>query len=174
MWALDHLAVAFRNFSIVNFAQRGQFIFAQDHLLEAHCQDGTLDPDSLSTFQKLRVAKHRYRSGNVIHDALPLAQRAIDASRRILGVDLDSKFAEGPCLTDVAPSDNSTDAYIRLRELEREIVSVPVSCLSPDVLNVREDILRTVRDPHGYLWRAMYEPHALGEAMEELRSGYLC
>jgi hypothetical protein len=89
----------------------------------------------------------------------------------IFHLGIHTQFTSQPCEARIAAATSSTDAYIELREIERELVSIDPLSISPEAQKTRAEVLRTVRDPHNYLWRAMYAPGEFARSMAEVRAG---
>lgn len=169
MWALDHLAVAFRNAAIIDHARRGEFIFAYDELTSNYGRWGEATNDELHALKVLREAKHAYRKGGSIDNPKAALEGGLRAINTVLGIDMDCRIQTSPCFARISSSTRSTNAYAILREIEREIIS------HQSFGNARggketTDLMRLVRNPHGYLWKVMYEPTSIEHALEGVRA----
>lgn len=68
-WALDILAVSFRNFAILSLANQGEYIFSYYNLIEALLNRGYIGSSDQKNLSKLREYKSSYR--NRKFNALP-------------------------------------------------------------------------------------------------------
>jgi hypothetical protein len=168
MWALDHLSVSFRNAAIIDHARRGEFVFSQDELVSNYQKWGEATSDDLDALRNLRRAKRAYRDGQYIKNAKEALDAGLRAVNNLLDIGFGAEFKAGTCLAEFNKSPDSTDAYVNLRKIEREIISYKNGNLNTVDENKRA-LLRTVRNPHGYLWRLMYEPNEIERALEKLR-----
>ena len=128
--------------------------------------------DDLGALKNLRQAKRSYRDGLYIQNAKESLDAGLRAVNNLLGIGFSSDFKTQTCFAEFANSPDSTDAYVNLRKIEREILSYS-NRNSPVVDDNKSALLRTVRNPHGYLWRLMYQPTDIERALEKLRE-YSC
>jgi hypothetical protein len=63
-WALDILAVGFRNFAILSLANQGEYIFSYHNIIEALFNRGYIDNSDQLILLNLREYKSKYRKRN--------------------------------------------------------------------------------------------------------------
>lgn len=169
MWALDHLSVAFRNAAIIDHARRGEFVFSQDGLIANYRKWGEASSDELEALRELRTAKRAYREGRSVHNARETVEKGILAVNNLLDLEIVPSFQSGVCYADLPGAESSTVAYVTLRKIERELISHGDLHRGQEADRVRNVLIRTVRNPHSYLWRIMYRPEAIERSLSRLR-----
>jgi hypothetical protein len=170
-WALDVLAVGFRNSAIMALANEGEYLFSSKAILDAFRRRGRINNDQARTLQELRFAKMRYRAGcagRVDKSAVVRAIRAVDAA---LSVELDFKTTLGD---DIASTrKNSTCAYAWMRTIEAELLTSSAQRIrDEEASNLRLQVMRNLTDPHAYLWKFMHDFSNIERDLEKIRSFY--
>jgi predicted nucleotidyltransferase len=66
-WALDTLAVAFRNAAILLLAKEGQYVFSMKSIVKELRARGRINREQAASLYSLRISKARYRSGLASH-----------------------------------------------------------------------------------------------------------
>ena len=171
MWALDHLAVAVRNLAIVDHARRGEFVFSHEQLVENYADWGEITPDELVALKRLREAKKAYRDGRAIADSESILTAAIKVTETLFRPEMDCHFLRPQsCLASAKVAPNSTEAYVNLREIERELVSASCRNSDQESARARQDLFRLIRDPHAYLWRMIHDSSRIARELEAFRA----
>lgn len=170
-WAMDVLAVAFRNSVILSLAHDGDFLFSMNSILRKLVERGRVGREQASALGQLRGYKAAYRSGIKIGAGIAQLQEMLRAVSGALAVDLQCGIAAHSAQFSSKNTINSTDAYSRMRMVEGELISIPESALRTQRLfDLHRSLLRVVRNPHGYLWSFMYPPAQLDQKLNELRA----
>lgn len=170
-WALDTLAVAFRNTAITLLARDGRYVFSMNSIVNELRTRGKINREQAASLHSLRTSKARYRSGFVSH----VGRHQLDGALRAVGtaLKLDFQVADTALPHIIYGHNKSSSAYARMRSIEAELISVPAGALShPEASQIRNDLLRTVRDPHAYLWRLFYEADNIEANLSRLRAFY--
>lgn len=156
-WALDVLAVGFRNSAIMALANEGEYLFSNRAILEAFRKRGRINDDQAWTLQELRFAKMRYRAGFAGRVDKSTVVRAIQAVEAALSVELDFKTSLGD---DIASARiNSTCAYAWMRAIEAELLTPSARRIrDEEASKLRLEIMRNLIDPHAYLWNLCMTP----------------
>lgn len=171
-WALDHLAVSFRNSAILYLARDGEYVFSFETLLEKMRARGRLDARGISALRRLRWSKRAYRSGVVGLATRSTLDAALGAADQALRLGIGSKETRGICLSShEGCNSSSTEAYAYLRTIERELLSLPHS-LDQDAAMAKAELLGIIRKPHEYLWKAIYEADRMNILLHKVREGY--
>jgi hypothetical protein len=170
-WALDVLAVAFRNSAILQLAEQGRYVFSMRAIVEELTIRGRINREQSEALRSLRTYKARYRAdvaGFVSREQLDRPLRAVQA-----GLLLDFECVDGTPQDLISTARKSTDAYARMRSMEAELISAPQSVLSnPEAAQLRSDLLRNTRDPHTYLWTFLYNAEVMEDNLARFRSFY--
>jgi hypothetical protein len=168
-WALDTLAVAFRNSAILSLADEGRHVFSMTSIVEEVATKGRINKEQAVSLHLLRNAKVHYRTGTpgyVSRHALDNALRAVQAALK-----LDFSSTEGGLPQVAGAYSKSVSAYARMRSIEAELISVPNHVMSnPEAVHIRSNLLHAVRDPHSYLWRFLHKFDAIEADLVRLRS----
>lgn len=170
-WALDMLAVAFRNSAILQLAEQGRYVFSMRAIIKELGMRGRINREHAEDLHLLRTYKAHYRAdaaGHVGRGQLDKSLRAVQAALR-----LDFQSGDGKPHEIISTATKSTDAYARMRSMEAELISAPLSALSnPEAAQIRSDLLRATRDPHTYLWTFLYKAEAMEHNLTRFRAFY--
>lgn len=149
LWALDLIAVAFRNSAILWLAERGEYYFSLQHVLhKMYCFD-VITSFQLETLSKLRDYKFAFRNHRLIkvsRDEVYAVASAVDSCFR-LGMQIG--FVDGLCLTDDKVLQCKGDPYLAMRCVEAEAISASGIYGSSVSSQVRE-LSRLFKNPHDY------------------------
>ena len=171
LWALDHLAVAFRNSAILLLANDGRFVFSYSDLLDELCLRGKLDIQEASVLRTLRHAKRRHRSGQVAPIARTAVTSAMRAVDRVFHLGMHTSFEKGICISKDLTPETSTQAYLHFRMIEKELLSAPI-LQEPEAAFEKQAMLHRVRAPHDYLWWGLYGSEGIRSSLRRIRAAY--
>jgi hypothetical protein len=170
-WALDHLAVSFRNSAILYLAGEGEYVFSFESLLEKMRARGRIDAKDICALGSLRSLKRAYRSGVVGPITRGTLDAALGAADRALRLGIGTRETHGVCISSHHGGNSSTEAYAYLRTIERELISLP-SALDHDAAMAKTELLRIIQNPHEYLWKAMYASDRIDILLHNVRKTY--
>jgi nucleotidyltransferase-like protein len=170
-WALDHLAVSFRNSAILYLAGDGEYVFSFETLLEKMRARGRIDAKGVSALGRLRSLKRAYRSGVVGPVTRSTFDAALGAADRALRLGIGSRETHGVCMSSHHGGSSSTEAYAYLRTIERELISLSCS-LDQDATMAKIELLRIIQNPHEYLWKAIYASDRIDILLNNVRKTY--
>jgi hypothetical protein len=170
-WALDHLAVSFRNSAILYLAVDGEYVFSFETLLKKMRARGCIDAKGVSALRRLRSLKRAYRSGAIGPVTRSTLDAALGAADRAFKLGIGSREAHGICISSHHGGSSSTEAYAYLRTIERELISLPRS-LDQGAAIAKTELLRIIQNPHEYLWKAIYVPDRIGVLLHTVRGTY--
>lgn len=170
-WALDTLAVAFRNSAILWLANEGRYVFSMTSIIKEFAIRGRINPGQSSTLRLLRTAKAHYRTGTLCYFSSLNFYDALRAVEAALKIDFSSTWGTLPEIA--YAHSTSASAYARMRSIEAELMCFPSHARSnPEAAHIRSKLLRAVRDPHSYLWAFLQKPEAIEAELGRLRTFY--
>ena len=148
-WAMDILAVAFRNSAILSLAENGDYLFSMKSILEKLVEAGRITREQSTRLQQLRAYKAAYRSGKRVNVGTEDLREMVRTVSDALSFDLPCEIVMTLPQYSTHGTTNSTDAYSRMRVMEAELISMPQSALrTKDDQRLHEKLLRRVRNPH--------------------------
>jgi hypothetical protein len=170
-WALDLLAVAFRNSAILALADEGKYVFSMRGVVSELRRLGRVSKQQQVVLLGLRKFKSRYRSGV----STPVSLAELDFSLRAVNAALQVDFSAHIQRPEpvVLAGTNSSLAYSTMRSVEAELLAVPAHVLENDeAITIHNGLLQIVRSPHAYLWQFVHRPPAINDAIARLRAFY--
>ena len=170
-WALDVLAVAFRNSAILQLAAEGRYVFSMGAIINELTTRGKINRERAEDLRLLRTYKARYRAEVNRHVSREELDKSLRAVQGALLLDFQSVDGKPHDIISTAPK--STHAYARMRSIEAELISAPLRALTnPEAAQIRSDLLRMTRDPHAYLWTLLYKTEVMEDTLARFRSFY--
>jgi hypothetical protein len=170
-WALDTLAVAFRNSAILSFADEGVYLFSMAAILSELKKRGRITEEQVGTLSLLRLAKAKYRADVNEHIGKDTLANALRAVQSALKLDVSSTEGTLSRLTDAHSKSIST--YARMRSIEAELISVPAHAIRHfEAAQIRSELLRAVKNPHAYLWQFVHNAREVDASLSRLRAFY--
>jgi hypothetical protein len=170
-WVLDHIAVAFRNSSILLLANDGEYVFSFSKVIDRMTARIRYSDQEAGALHKLRTIKRLYRSGSDIHPTKEDVYSALQAADHAFQLGLGVEERRGPIIAPDVAGSTSTEAYLYLRYIERELVSISHR-YDRQFPAERQQLLNVVRDPHQYLWQAIYAADQIRTRLEVIRGTY--